>query len=200
MTPSLAAVVLAGGQGSRMGGRKALQPWAGTTLIAQALTRAHGYAPTVAVAVRQADQLEGARHAELLIDDPAIPGPLAGLASALAFAERVGAAAVLTLPCDTPFLPVDLAERLVSALGPQHPAALAQSCGRWHPTCAVWRADLGGRIAPYVATGRSSLYGFAEFVGRRVVDWGEGAPDPFANANTLDELAGLEAAQRRLAD
>lgn len=200
MTPSLAAVVLAGGQGTRMGGRKALQPWSGATLVAQALAQARGYAPIVAVAVRQADQLDGALEAELLIDDPAVPGPLAGLASALAFAKRRGAAAVLTLPCDTPFLPADLAERLSSALDAQHPVALAQSGGHWHPTCAVWRAHLADRIAPYIATGRSSLYGFAQFVGCRIVDWGEAAPDPFANANTLDELARLEAVQRRLAD
>lgn len=200
MTPSLVAVVLAGGQGTRMGGRKALQPWSGATLIAQALAQARRYAPMVAVAVRHADQLEGAQEAELLIDDPAVPGPLAGLASALAFAERAGAAAVLTLPCDTPFLPEDLAERLSSAQNAQHPAAVAQSGGHWHPTCAIWRADLGARIEPYIATGRSSLYGFAQLVGCQVVDWGEATPDPFANANTPDELARLAAVQRRLAD
>lgn len=200
MTPSLASVVLAGGQGTRIGGRKALQPWAGATLIAHALAQARGYAPIVAVAVRSADQLEGVSQVELLVDDPTIPGPLAGLASALAFAGRVGATAVLTLPCDTPLLPADLAERLSSGLDERRPVAMAQSGGRWHPTCAVWRAGLASRIAPYLATGKSSLYGFAQFVGCRIIDWSDNAPDPFANANTLDDLARLAAAQQRPAD
>jgi molybdopterin-guanine dinucleotide biosynthesis protein A len=200
MRRALAAVVLAGGQGTRMGGRKALQPWGGATLVARALAQARSYAPIVAVAVRRTDQLEGAVRAELLIDDPAIPGPLAGLASALAFAERAGAAAVLTLPCDTPLLPADLAERLLGGLDARRPVAMAQSCGRWHPTCAIWRAELGDRIGAYVATGRSSLHGFAEFSGRRIVDWGACAPDPFANANTLEDLARLTLAERSHVD
>src|SRR5690606_20483070 len=94
----LAAVVLAGGEGRRMGGGKPLKPWRGGTLVSHALEKARGYAPRVAVAVRTPDQA-GSLDAPSLTDPPDIAGPLAGLSSALAFAAEEGVDAVLTLPC-----------------------------------------------------------------------------------------------------
>lgn len=190
MSLRLAAVVLAGGEGRRMGGDKPQRPWRDGRLIDQALEKARRYAGAVAVAVRSAGQVRDA-GAELLTDPPHIAGPLAGLASAIAFAEREGFEAVLTLPCDAPLLPDHLAARLTAALGPADGVAMAQSHGRWHPTCALWRAGLSSALGDYAAGGGRSLRGFAEAAGLRLVDWGAPEPDPFANANTPQDLARL---------
>lgn len=190
MSLRLAAVVLAGGEGRRMGGDKPQRPWRGATLIDQALERAWGYAGTAAVAVRSPGQV-GDLGATLLIDPPDIAGPLAGLASAIGFAEREGVEAVLTLPCDAPLLPDDLSARLADALQLGDGVAMAQSHGRWHPTCALWRAGLSAALATYAAGGGRSLRGFAEAAGLRLVDWGAPEPDPFANANTPQDLVRL---------
>lgn len=184
------AVVLAGGEGRRMGGAKPLRPWRDGTLISQAVAAARSHAPTVAVAVRAPAQAGGI-EVPLLIDRPDIPGPLAGLCSAIAFAAGEGAQAVLTLPCDAPLIPPDLAARLTDALTPSDGVAMAQSHGRWHPTCALWRAGLGESLADYVAEGGRSLRGFAERAGLRLVDWGAPEPDPFANVNTPEDLRRL---------
>ena len=111
MTERLAVVVLAGGAGSRMGGAKPRRRLGRTTLIGHALDLAQAYGRQVAVAVRDESQVAGAVEARLLLDDPNIEGPLAGLASALGFVRDLGADWVLTLPCDAPRLPPDFALR-----------------------------------------------------------------------------------------
>jgi molybdopterin-guanine dinucleotide biosynthesis protein A len=188
------AVVLAGGDGRRMGGSKPLRRLGATTLVANALGLARGYCPTVAVAVRSSDQLAGGVDAELLTDLPGLEGPLGGLAAALDFARRLGAARVLTLPCDAPRLPSDLCARLEAALDGDGPAqvAVAASGGRLHPTCALWRADSMAALSTYVASGGRSLKGLAGELCMAIVAWEAGDADPFANANTPDELAALQ--------
>lgn len=193
MTPLLAAVVLAGGDGRRMGGAKPLRRFGGTTLVGQALACARSYSDDVAVAVRDPRQVAGAVDAPLILDDPAIEGPLAGLASALRFGRRRHTAWVLVLPCDSPRLPPDLAVRLRAALADGRGVAVAESGGRLHPACALWRVDAGLEALPaYLASGRRALRGFADAIGMRAVTWPSAATDPFANANTPAELDALQ--------
>lgn len=174
-----------------MGGAKPLRRLGETTLIGRAVALGRTYSPVVAVAVRGADQVAGAVDARLLLDDPAIEGPLAGLASALRFARQQAVACVLTLPCDSPCLPDDLAARLLAALGDSG-VVVAQSNGRLHPVCALWRTSALDALAAYLASGRRSLKGFAATVGMTVVDWSVSDADVFANANTPEDLAALQ--------
>ncbi|MES2342484.1 MAG: molybdenum cofactor guanylyltransferase [Pseudomonadota bacterium] len=183
------AVVLAGGEGRRMGGGKPLRAWGGRPLLARALDLAAGYSSHVAVAVRDADQAGRGGGVPLLFDPPDIGGPLAGLASALDFGRRHGALWVQTLACDMPYLPDDLSDRLARALEPGVGAVLPVSGGRLHPVCGLWRVASRDRLATYLAAGRSSLRGFAQDVGLREVAWDAAGPDPFVNLNTLEDLA-----------
>src|SRR5205085_10956308 len=93
-------VILAGGEGRRIGGGKPQLLLGGESLLDRALRRARSWSAEVLVAAR-----EGADIA----DDPAIEGPLSGIAAALALGDDV-----LTIACDMPFLPDDLPQRLVS--------------------------------------------------------------------------------------
>src|SRR4051812_18101131 len=101
-----AVVVLAGGEGRRIGGGKPLRLVDGRPLIVHALALARRWSPRVAVAVRDPAQV-GDVDAPLVLDDPAHAGPVAGLAAAFGFAAAEGVGLVLTLPCDTPRLPAD---------------------------------------------------------------------------------------------
>lgn len=192
MTGPTAVVVLAGGEGRRMGGGKPLRPYGSTTLLAHAVGLARGWSPIVAVAVRSADQAAGATDSPLIVDDPAIAGPAAGLAAAFAFAVRRGADRLLTLPCDAPCLPRDLLTRLEAGLGNDAGVAVAASLGRLHPTCALWRMACAERLPGYLIA-RSSLRGFAAECGLAAIEWPcDAEADPFANANTPAELAALQ--------
>src|SRR5437870_5690763 len=77
---------------------------------------APGWSPEVVVVVRGPAQVAGAVDAPLVLDHEEVPGPLAGLAAALAYAQACGAERLLAAPCDMPRLPADLARRLEAAL------------------------------------------------------------------------------------
>ena len=119
----------------------------------------------------------------------ALEGPLAGLAAALMFANQGGFERVLTLPCDMPDLPDDLARRLDEALSDGAGVAVARCEGRLHPVCAVWRVTAQAGLPAYLAGGRSSMRGFANVVGETVVAWDDGFGPAFGNINTPIDLA-----------
>lgn len=191
----LLVVILAGGEGQRMGGGKPLRLFRGQSLIAHAFDRARSWSPQVAVSVRSPDQV-GPVAAPLVLDDPDIEGPLAGLSAALAYAREEGASRLLTLPCDMPGLPDDLARRLEEALVPGVGAAMAACAGRLHPVCAVWDVAAQAELPAYLATGRSSLRGFAEAVGMAKAVWNDDFAPAFENINTPIDLARLSESAR----
>lgn len=189
--PALAVAVLAGGEGSRIGGNKPLVSLGGRTLVERAYDRARGWSDTAVIAIRSPDQL-GARRLPWIADAAGIEGPLGGLAAALEWACRQGAEALLTIPCDMPFLPDDLAPRLLGGLRDAG-AAVAASGGELHPVCSLWRNAAIDGFPLYCASGRRSLRGFAEHVGYAMVEWPAEPRDPFLNINSPADLAAAEA-------
>ncbi|HET9460223.1 MAG TPA: molybdenum cofactor guanylyltransferase [Sphingomicrobium sp.] len=186
----IAAVILAGGEGRRIGGGKPLRRLGGTSLLERAVRQARQWSDAVSVAVRDEGQL-GATDLRTVLDEPEIAGPLGGLAAGLAFARDTGRDALLSLPADMPFLPEDFSPRLEQAIGGGL-AALASSGGHLHPVCGLWRIGALDRLPGYLGSGKRSLKGFAEFVGFTTVDWPAGPPDPFLNINSAEDLASAE--------
>jgi molybdenum cofactor guanylyltransferase len=186
MTSDVAVVILAGGEGRRVGGEKPLRILRGERLIDRALRGAHRWSDLVAVSVREAAQVEpiGTR---LLIDEADVAGPLGGLISALRFAEASDRKFVLTLPADMPLLPDDLLDRLAVSIG-NFGCAFASSGGHAHPVCALWSTTTLGKIEDYLESGSRSLKGLAELVGCVIVEWPAEPIDPFFNINTIDDL------------
>jgi molybdopterin-guanine dinucleotide biosynthesis protein A len=192
-----AVVILAGGEGRRIGGGKPLRRLAGATLIEHALRQAMPLSPIVAISVKDRAQLGAIAGVPLLLDGQG-EGPIAGIAAALGFARSQGLGFVLTIPCDTPLLPPDLLTRLSEALGAVHGAAVATSGANLHPSCALWRSHTAEALPAYLAAGRSSLKGFAAQVGMVEVEWPASPFDPFFNVNSADDLAAAEARLRSL--
>jgi molybdopterin-guanine dinucleotide biosynthesis protein A len=186
----IAAVILAGGEGSRMGGDKPLRLLGGATLLDRVLRYASLLSGPMAVAIRDPNQIRdiGTR---VILDDPSIGGPLAGLKAAMRFGRDERVDAVLTLPTDMPFLPSDLVDRLVNAL-PINMAAIASSGARLHPVCGLWRVQALDLIPEYLASERRSLRGFANSIGCCAVEWPVESVDPFFNINDLEDLATAE--------
>jgi len=193
MSEGVAVVVLAGGQGSRIGGAKPLRMLAGERLIDRAVRFARSHSDAVAVAVRDALQAK-AIDANFILDEP-VEGPLGGLIAALRFAREASGPLVLVVPADMPFLPPDLLDRLRDAMGSRS-CAVASSGGHLYPVCGLWRADTLESATAYAGSGRRSLRGLAEAVGHAVVEWPAEPVDPFFNINSADDLA---EAERRLA-
>jgi molybdenum cofactor guanylyltransferase len=119
-------------------------------------------------------------------------GPLAGIAAALAVIETPW---LLTCPCDTPRLPVDLGARLAAALAadPAADLAIAADSQREHPLHALLPAHLAPNLDAYLAAGGRSVHGW--LTGLRVaVARFDDADRPFANLNDTEQLAGIRAA------
>ena len=195
-TSQIAIVILAGGQGLRIGGTKAQKMLDGHTLLSHALAKARTWSDMVAVSLREEKQAVGGADCQLLFDDPRIDGPLAGLASALAYATACRRTHVLTVACDTPFLPDNLSDRLVSEIGTCG-AALAQCGERLQPLCSLWSCDAADELAAYVQSGRKALIGFAETIGYTPVIWPADEVCSFFNINTQHDL---HTAEQRLCE
>jgi len=190
MSKDVAAVILAGGAGKRIGGAKPLRRLSGERLIDRAVREARGWSDAVAIAVREAAQVQPV-DTGLVHDEPGVAGPLGALIAGLRFARAEGRSLLLTIPADTPFLPADLLERLLEAIG-DHGCALAVSGGQLHPVCGLWRISVLEQVPDYLSSGRRSLKGFAELAGHVAVEWPGGPSDPFLNINTAEDLVRAE--------
>lgn len=185
-------MILAGGQATRMGGGdKGLRPFRGGTLLGAVVAR---LSPQVADLALNAggDPARFAGYGLPVVADSVTgqPGPLAGVLAGMDWAAAQGAAAVVTVPCDTPFLPGDLVPRLMLAGGGG--LAVAESGGRLHPTVALWPVTLRAALRAALMAGERRVRDFAAGHGAAVAVFPLTDPDGFANANTPQELEALE--------
>ena len=200
-------LVLAGGQGARMGGLdKGLQDWQGRPLAQHALERLRPQVGPLLVSANRHPDVYAGFGAPVLADAQAgHPGPLAGLAAGLAACATPW---LLAVPCDAPLFPPDLAARLARA---------AQQTGA--PMAIARAPDAQGRLRsqPVFCLLRPSLLPklllFLEHGGHKVGQWCAAQqaahadfdapgddPQAFANVNTMEELRALHALQHRSHD
>lgn len=181
-----ATVILAGGAGARLGGDKPLRLLAGRPLIAHVAARCRG-----PLWINSPDP-RLAPYGRLVPDLPSPgQGPLVGVWSALCYAEACGIETVLTVPVDTPFLPLDLPDRLAAGLGDGR-AAVAATPEGWQSVCALWRVAAAQGLETRLAAGDWSLHGALRAVSARVVDFEAQKAPLFFNINTLADLAAAE--------
>ncbi|HET7548779.1 MAG TPA: molybdenum cofactor guanylyltransferase MobA [Usitatibacter sp.] len=184
-------VVLAGGQGSRMGGvDKGLQPFRGRPMAAHAVER---FAPQVDELLVNANRNveEYARFGHRVISDEiaGFAGPLAGFERGLAHAAGE---LVATVPCDSPFLPPDLVSRLRGALEANGAdLAVARTGDRSHPVFCLMRRSVHGSLAEFLARGERKIDRWYAALHVVEVPFDDEA-EAFLNINTREELADLE--------
>ena len=154
---SISGLILAGGRGTRMGHvDKGLQPFGGTTMVAHVLARLEPQVATVAInANRNVDTYAACGVPVWPDDTPDYAGPLAGLQAGL---RRCATTYLLTAPCDSPFLPADLAERLLEGLRANDAdlaVAVTEENGRRqvHPVFCLLKAGLEPVISAYLDFG-----------------------------------------------
>jgi molybdenum cofactor guanylyltransferase len=153
----VAAVVLAGGEGRRMGGvDKGLLAYQGYPLIEWVLTAVTPQVDEVVISAnRNLDRYAGYGHRVLADTLPGYPGPLAGVLAAL---DAVEADWLLVVPCDTPHLPADLVLRLLGAAQLEGvPLAVATDGTRVHHTCFIVRTDQRDNLAAFLARGERAV-------------------------------------------
>jgi molybdopterin-guanine dinucleotide biosynthesis protein A len=182
---TITGLVLAGGQGRRMGGLdKGLQMLHGKPMAQWALER---LAPQVGEVLVNCNQnLEAyARFGYRLVPDEigGFAGPLAGLHAGLKTAAH---ALVVTVPCDSPFLPQDLVARLQSRLG-DNDVAVAKTGSQAHPVFSLVRKDVLPNLEAFLTGGGRKIDAWYASLKTIEVSFDDEA-DAFRNINTLEEL------------
>ena len=126
-----------------------------------------------------------------LISDhiPGFAGPLAGLHAALSAARHDW---VVTVPCDSPFLPLDLVARLHAAIQRSHARiAMARTGDQVHPVFCLCHRDLLGSLTEYLASGERKFQRWILAQQSVEVPFDD-QPGAFENLNTREDLARFE--------
>ena len=189
---TFAGVILAGGKGKRMGGtNKALVRLCDKPLIMHVADRLNSQVNFLGVnANRDLDAfLKVGFHWPIVPDGVGGSlGPLDGILGAMIFAKQNHCSHALTVAVDTPFIPLNLAEKLGTNLGDD--IAVAASNGRIHGTCALWPVTQIEQLHGFLKSGRSlKVMDYLAKAGFIKVSFDGTEPDPFLNINTPDDLA-----------
>lgn len=194
MRAGVAGLILAGGQGARMNQQdKGLVQLHGQPMVAHVARR---LAPQVGRLIISANrhQARYAQYGQVVEDgEPelgAFQGPLLGIAAGLAAAAQDDW--LVVVPCDTPFLPADLAARLIGAAeSARAPLAYAAANGQRHSACMAVRTALLSDLRAYLRGGDRKV-GLWQARAGGVEARFDDAPDAFMNVNTPEELAVAE--------
>ena len=179
--------MLAGGLGRRMGGvDKGLQPFRGKPMAQWAIER---LAPQVDELIVNANQNAGeyGRFGYRVIPDElsGFAGPLAGLHAGMKAASRD---LVVTVPCDSPFLPSDLVARLRGALGANQ-LAVAKTGTQPHPVFSLVQRSVCAHLEAFLTSGGRKIDAWYSTL--KVVEVAfDDEEDAFRNINTREELRG----------
>jgi molybdopterin-guanine dinucleotide biosynthesis protein A len=181
----VSGIVLAGGQGRRMGSvDKGLQPLRGKPMAQWVIERFAPQVDEVLINANQnVEQYRAFGHQVVTDEIGGFAGPLAGLHAGLKAATHP---LVATVPCDSPFLPDDLVKRLKAALGDKD-LAVAKTGNQPHPVFALVRTNVLENLAAFLAGGGRKID--AWYASLQVVEVSfDDEPDAFRNINTVEEL------------
>jgi molybdenum cofactor guanylyltransferase len=187
--------IIAGGRSSRMGGReKAFLDLGGVPLLERVWSRIRFQVHDVIINAN-GDGSRFARFGLPVIADTVhtVQTPLAGLHAALTYAVTENFDAVLTVPTDSPFLPLDLVDRLEEE-GRATGAAVAMSDGQVHYLTGLWSTALAPVLDEAIRSdGLVRVQDFERRVHTEEVVWATAPHDPFLNINTPEDLAAAAA-------
>ncbi len=192
----ITGIILAGGMGRRMGGvDKGLADLDGRPLVAHVLARLSPQVDDVLINANQNADRYGAFGVPVIADAiGGFPGPLAGLHAGLTAATR---AFVVTVPCDSPFLPDDLVARLGAALRARNARlAVARTFDQPHPVFALVRRDVLPHLSAFLAAGGRKIDAWYSTLDAIEVAFDDEA-QAFRNLNTAHELAAAAARDKR---
>jgi molybdopterin-guanine dinucleotide biosynthesis protein A len=200
---SMTGLILAGGRGARMGGiDKGLQNFNGTPLTLHTLMRlqmqeAEPLSQIMVVANRNLSAYESFGVQVWPDSTDGFAGPLAGFLTGL---ERCETDLLLTVPCDSPLFPLNLAQRLLDTLISQEAdiavAAAREEDGsvRAQPVFCLMRVNLLESLVKFMQSGGRKIDAWTALHKTVLVPFDTADVDPraFFNANTLEELHRLE--------
>lgn len=190
---SITGIVLAGGQGKRMGGAdKGLVEFNDQPMIKHVLQRLAPQVNEILInANREIDRYQQLGYRVITDEIGGFAGPLAGLHAGMLHAQHPY---ILTAPCDSPLLPSSLAKRLMNALIERDAdIAVAKTGKQAHPVFCLCRRSLLPNLEQFLQQGERKMADWIAQLDSTEVSFTDQA-QAFANINTREELHGLEQA------
>lgn len=187
----ISAIILAGGRATRMNGvDKGLVLLQQKPLIAHVIARLTPQVNEILINTNREIALYKTFCLPVLQDEHAdFIGPLAGFSLGLKYSKHDY---VLTVPCDSPLLPLDLAPRLMARLLAQDAdIAVAASDDNVHPVFSLCKKSLLPSLTDYIAQGERRVSSWQKSQRYIEVDFSD-CNEAFVNLNTLEDLAALE--------
>lgn len=185
------AIILSGGRATRMNGvDKGLMLLQQKPLIAHVIARLAGQVDELLInANREIEQYQAFGYTVLQDENAEFFGPLAGFSLSLQHAKHDY---VLTVPCDSPLLPLDLVKKLLNGMAEARAdIAVASSDGDTHPVFCLMKKSVLPSLTEYLASGERKVSTWQKSQPYVEVDFSDCA-EAFTNLNTLEDLAALE--------
>jgi molybdopterin-guanine dinucleotide biosynthesis protein A len=196
---AISAIILSGGRATRMGGvDKGLVLLQQKPLIQHVIDRLTPQVDEILInANREITRYQAFGYTVLQDEVEDFLGPLAGFSIGLQHGQHDY---LLTVPCDSPLLPLDLAQRLMAALL-KHKAdiAVASSGDNTHPVFCLCKKNVLPSLTAYLEQGERRVSAWQKSLNYIEVDFSD-CEDALVNLNTLEDLAGLELAELKLKD
>ena len=198
---NITGCILAGGRASRMGGvDKGLQLFRGQALVQRAIERLQPQVSKVLINANRNPADYALTGCKVLADSElADNGPLSGFLTGLQHCDTEW---LVTVPCDSPFFPLDLVEKLSQAVADkQSLIAMVQTPrlpdNTWElqPVFCLMHRSLIDSLRDYLQNGGHKISAWAQQqTPLALCEFEETAESahPFANANTLQELQDLQ--------
>ena len=188
---SISSIILSGGRASRMSGvDKGLVQLQQKPLIAHVIARLNPQVDEIFInANREIVQYQAFGLPVLQDEIAEFIGPLAGFSLGLQHAKHEY---VLTVPCDSPLLPLDLAQRLYSSMAASRmDIAVASSAGNTHPVFCLMKKSVLPSLQAFIDAGERKVSTWQKSQQYIEVDFSD-CDEAFTNLNTFEDLSALE--------
>lgn len=186
------AAFLAGGRSRRMGQPdKFFLPVTGKPMLQRVIERVGPQTGQQVIVANGSPQRFNAYQLPVLMDLPEVPpyaGPLAGIISAMAWAQKAlpGIKWVASVPTDCPNLPENLIAQLWQATQPGPVDVVVPYSGaRGHYACALWAVQTYPQLLEQLQAGERALHRIIETFRHQTVTFPDSAA--FINLNTPDD-------------
>ena len=187
----LTAIILSGGRATRMGGvDKGLISLQNKPLIQHVISRLQPQVDKIFInANREIAQYEAFGFKVLQDENPEFLGPLAGMLLGLKHSKHD---LVLSVPCDSPLLPLDLGARLLNGLVlTKSEVAVVSSDGSAHPVFCLMKKSVLPSLIAFLDAGERKVSTWQKSQKYVEIDFSDSS-EAFTNLNTFEDLKALE--------
>ena len=180
------AVILAGGESSRMGSDKGLIEINGKPMVVCLIDTLNPIAHSLWVSTLNKNYIQFG--ISLVTDEYTAIGPLGGLHAAL---KRACKEYVLVVSVDAPFVSEECVLKLIGQ-AELDTIAISKCAGKSYPLIAIYPVSILAKLEEYIEQGKRSVFGFLHTQKVKEVEFSEQYKDCFHNINTPEDLAEIQ--------